>query len=621
MANTMTAPPRGKKIRDALGGTLAFLLLSFGLTTTATAPAQAAEGTPTEITEWSFQRSDALTNGNTYWLDVSWRAVKQVAATPPVSVQFDLPNEIRGIADSFAIRDAAGAISGECTVTEQTVTCGLDNDYVVANPNNIQGTFSMRGALQFDEETVTEPQERTIRIAGKDHTFTVTPKGEPGPVCEGEACAWSPYTDKGAKYGSYNDSNGNVKWNIWVPTVSSGAAWMSNSDQTLKEGLKITVTDHFEAPQTYVSGPHIYELSCMAHSEQGYEYPAGWRDVTEDVNATVSDDFKSVTFTSKAPAPGACEGVKNSSGAPESAPAPYELEGGIYVIEWVLNNSNHELGGKQTLKNAADIKINGVETPSIEVAHEIQMAGGSGGGDMNNALPTSPTINAAECTEGDIGKIWEEIVLPEGGFFTYEQSVDDNHLTTVIATPVPGATLSKGDLPEGWTANDDGTATWSYQLKATDCDTTVTPNTPTINPAECTVDTEGTTIWETVTQPDNGNGITYSDVTTNDEHIATITATLDKGHVFGTLPEGWTANDDGTATWSYQLKATDCDTTVTPAPPAPTTPKPVPKVPVTDDLATTGGAGFPFWVTAAAALLLLSGVATALFARRERSLD
>ncbi|MGO2061551.1 MAG: hypothetical protein ACTH2M_00820, partial [Microbacteriaceae bacterium] len=69
------------------------------------------------------------------------------------------------------------------------------------------------------------------------------------------------------------------------------------------------------------------------------------------------------------------------------------------------------------------------------------------------------------------------------------------------------------------------------------------------------------------------------------------------------------------------LKATDCDTTVTPAPPTPTTPKPVPKVPVTDDLATTGGTGFPFWVTGAAALLLLSGVATALFARRERSLD
>ena len=111
------------------------------------------------------------------------------------------------------------------------------------------------------------------------------------------------------------------------------------------------------------------------------------------------------------------------------------------------------------------------------------------------------------------------------------------------------------------------------------CDEVVAPVVPVVNPAECTVEDQGTTVWETVAQPANGNGITYSDVAVNDDHVATITATPGEGFVLDAdaLGEGWTLNEDGTATWSKQLTSKDCAAAPVVKPPTP-------------GLATTGGA-------------------------------
>ena len=155
--------------------------------------------------------------------------------------------------------------------------------------------------------------------------------------------------------------------------------------------------------------------------------------------------------------------------------------------------------------------------------------------------------------------------------------------------------------------NDDGTATWTYQLQSEYCDEVVAPVVPTVNPAECTVEDQGTTVWETVAQPENGNGITYGDVTVSDDHVATLTATADEGYTLDAdaLGDGWVMNDDGTATWTYQLQSEDC------AAAPPVTPK-------NPELATTGS-NLPWGLAGGAAALLLAGLVTTLAARRHRA--
>ena len=172
-------------------------------------------------------------------------------------------------------------------------------------------------------------------------------------------------------------------------------------------------------------------------------------------------------------------------------------------------------------------------------------------------------VNPAECTVEDQGKtVWETVAQPaDGNGITYSDvAVNDDHVATITATPGEGYVLDADALGEGWTLNDDGTATWTKQLTSKYCDDVVAPVAPVVNPAECTVEDQGKTVWETVAQPADGNGITYSDVTVSDDHVATITATPGDGFVLDAdaLGEGWTLNEDGTATWTKQLTSKDC---------------------------------------------------------------
>ena len=135
----------------------------------------------------------------------------------------------------------------------------------------------------------------------------------------------------------------------------------------------------------------------------------------------------------------------------------------------------------------------------------------------------------------------------------------------------------------------------------------VAPVAPVVNPAECTVEDQGTTVWETVAQPEDGNGITYGDVVVNDDHVATLTATPADGFVLDgdALGEGWTLNDDGTATWTKQLTSKDCAAA------------PVVK-PTTPGLATTGST-LPLGLAGGAAILLLAGLVTVAAAKRRHA--
>ena len=210
----------------------------------------------------------------------------------------------------------------------------------------------------------------------------------------------------------------------------------------------------------------------------------------------------------------------------------------------------------------------------------------------------SASVSDLTCTfpDGSKGTTWD------GPFESTKSFTCTAQLTGVFAPHANTATvLAKGD------GNEDIRSTDPYHATGTAKTTVTTPVAPTVNPAECTVDTQGKTVWETVAQPENGNSITYGDVKVSDDHVATLTATPDKGYTLDKdkLGAGWKINDDGTATWTHQLKSKDCAA----APPV---------TPNTPGLATTGSS-LPMGLAGGAAALLLAGLVTTLAARRHRA--
>jgi TQXA domain-containing protein len=163
----------------------------------------------------------------------------------------------------------------------------------------------------------------------------------------------------------------------------------------------------------------------------------------------------------------------------------------------------------------------------------------------------------------------------------------------------------------------------------------VTPASPQVNPAECTEDDEGETVWETVEAPEDKDGVTYSEVSVDDNHVATVTASAEDGVIFDDLGDGWEHNADGTATWTYELESEDCSGTNGETPPGEDKPKEKPSKDSSpnspDDKSTTpavkekepGGGlaetgGNHFALMGGVIALTIAGTSSLLFARRRR---
>src|SRR5699024_7951628 len=117
--------------------------------------------------------------------------------------------------------------------------------------------------------------------------------------------------------------------------------------------------------------------------------------------------------------------------------------------------------------------------------------------------------------------------------------------------------------PDGWTDNEDGTATYIVELDDVDCGE-AEPVIPTVNGNVCM---GGEYTPPTISVEDT-KGLTYDigsvDMETGDY---TVTAELDEDYSFpDTMPDGWTNNDDGTATYNGHVGLTPCDS-VTPVQP------------------------------------------------------
>ncbi|MBC9943180.1 hypothetical protein ICL81_01375 [Leucobacter sp. cx-328] len=213
--------------------------------------------------------------------------------------------------------------------------------------------------------------------------------------------------------------------------------------------------------------------------------------------------------------------------------------------------------------------------------------------------PVAPAVTDAVCeVPGDLTDPTITVAETEGVNYDVEGDIKAGSTLTVTATAEQGYMLAATD---GWALSDDSKiATYTVELKDVPCDVTppveVAPVAPAVTDAVCEVPGDLTDPTVTVAETE---GISY---TRKGEVKAgstvTVTASAQDGYRLKAA-EGWTMNDDGTATYTVDLKQIDCSKNST-----------------TPPLATTGG------ISAAGALMLAIGLigvgASAMFIRRNK---
>ncbi|MBG6084628.1 choice-of-anchor A family protein [Zhihengliuella flava] len=244
--------------------------------------------------------------------------------------------------------------------------------------------------------------------------------------------------------------------------------------------------------------------------------------------------------------------------------------------------------------------------------------------------PVTPDVTQAQCIDGEATEPTITLPTTEGITYTITGTVEAGNTVTITATSDENTTLTEAD---GWTLNNDGTATLEITLENPDCTeptTEVAPVTPDVTQAQC-IDGEATE--PTITLPTT-EGITYTITGTVEAgNTVTITATSDENTTL-TEADGWTLNNDGTATLEITLENPDCTDEALPTETPDPTPTPVePTDPDTpdaqvdedgqaggssdsDELAKTGVTQAPM-IALGLALLLAGGVLLAV--RRKRA--
>ena len=325
---------RGKgTIRRVASALAAASVVAVGLWTGASA-AQAAD-TPTQVDSVQFTGGTTFQDQSTRQLSVDWHATES-PAEPTVRVEFDIPEGLHGIPDTFDIGN------GSCTVTSTHVSCVVDDAYVTSNPLNVHGSFTIDVQVDLKNR---EPVTRTFEIAGvSTQEVTVTSR-----YCT-ENCEYGgtgPY-----KYGGYNKANDNVTWTVGVPTVGAGIV-SADGTRSLAAGQSVTVTDDFTAggnPFTLVGTPVVNVASCLVTDQWDRETPTGWRQLPAD-EYTVSPDGTQVSFTSAAAA--ACPA------------GTVQLTGSIYTVSWTVHADDLGKGvtGPGRYHNEASIQIGSATFP------------------------------------------------------------------------------------------------------------------------------------------------------------------------------------------------------------------------------------------------------------------
>ena len=512
----------GRRAREVFSVALTFLLVLIGMAGI-TAPANAApipsdkvsvtfenesaDGGPTAAWDWfkytvNLNNLDGLPAGDTTVVGIDTTIFGGMQNTT-LFLNSDGTSSAASQADTVAQMDVNGSAG--------TMTFTL-TDYASTHANvNAQGYITAEITSSINRG---ETQPITVTIDGVE-----TPIGEVEVLeCGGEGQDPCPTVPAGAgKWGGDNgDGTGSVT--IMTPVFENAT------------GIKVVDT-----------------LTSSSQSINGVNWVRAYDCVTTWGDAGLLDGSNNCASGNYAAATAVPDGDAGNSWILST-----DLENAFLQL-----NLSMTFTGSGPWTDTATITKDGEEFSESATVRKYD-AGGGGSGELVAVAPVAPVVNPAECTVEDQGStVWETVTQPEdGNGITYDDVVvSDDHVATMTASPAEGYTLDISELGENWVLNEDGTATWTYELQSKYCDVVVVPVAPVVNPAECTVEDQGSTVWETVTQPEDGNGITYSGVDVDGDHLATLTATPADGYVLDgdALGEGWTLNDDGTATWTKQL--------------------------------------------------------------------
>ncbi len=223
--------------------------------------------------------------------------------------------------------------------------------------------------------------------------------------------------------------------------------------------------------------------------------------------------------------------------------------------------------------------------------------------------PTAPTFTQAVCTAPGEASL-PTLTLPKDSTsvkYMMKGTIVAGKTATVIATPATGYGIAE---TEGWTLNDDGTASYTVTFNdAADCIVEAAPVAPGVAQAVCT---DGKVNPPTMTLAST-KGITYasSGNVANGETV-NVTATAASGYSLSKA-DGWTASKNGTAaTYVVTFETVACPVVV--VPPAPAIIKPAPVMASPAPLARTGlDAG---WNITLSVLFLILGAGAVWRSRR-----
>lgn len=400
----------GGTLRRALSALGAGALVAVVLWTGSSA-AQAAD-TPTTLDGVEFQNT-TFRDQSTQVLNITWHATES-PAEPVVRVEFDLPEGLRGVADSFDIGN------GTCTVTESHVSCVVDDDYVLANPLNVRGEFSIRVQVDLrNEETVpgatfqvgnvtTPPVEVTSRYCTVNCEFGGQGTG---------------------KWGGYSNATDDITWTVSVPTSGAGVA-SEDGGRSLAAGQTVTVTDDYDAsnPFTLVGGPTVQRASCLTTNQWNEETLTGWTTV-DPADYTVSDEGRVVEFVTVA-----------GTGCPGEGEA---LTGSVYRVQWVVHAEDGGKGvtGPGQYRNEATIEIGGIARETAGNATRFTNSG-SAIGENHSRFRLSKVFDA------DSG-----VLLPDeiqvGYVIRYPDGVPADSTGTITLDAANGWSYQSGDIYAG----------------------------------------------------------------------------------------------------------------------------------------------------------------------------
>ncbi|MGN6031112.1 MAG: hypothetical protein ACTHQE_05550 [Thermomicrobiales bacterium] len=223
-------------------------------------------------------------------------------------------------------------------------------------------------------------------------------------------------------------------------------------------------------------------------------------------------------------------------------------------------------------------------------------------------VPSDPAVTNAVCTGGALTQPSVIPAITEGVVYTLGGDVVNGGTVVVTATVTDG--YAWGELPAGWTRVDDATATFTVHLDDVRC-TPVAPVAPNVTQADCASPSLTLPTTEGIVYTTSGAVVPGGTVI--------VTATLEDGYAWGTLPAGWTKVSDGVATYTVVFDPANCQKPT--VPPTPTTVKTV----AVDSLPSTGQgqggswSGDPIFLMLAALSVTLGATAFALYRRTTHS--